>query len=417
MSWIRRFPLWQQIAVGMVLGILTGYVLGPTAGNLKWMGDLFLRLITMIVVPLIFLALVSGITSLEDSRDFKRIGLKGISAYMLTCFFAVILGMVCALVMDPGLGMTLTLPEKGAAIPAAAAGHGAPQSVSEFLLNLIPHNAIAAMADGHYLQVVVFAIFTGVTMNAIRERTEKLRSVVKEAAAVTFRMIEMIVRLAPIAVFAFMAWMVGTQGLESMIPLMKLVVTVLVACGLQYAILMGMILVFGRISPLPFMKKAVATQLMAFSTSSSKATLGTAMAELEEKMGVSQRSSHFMMPLGACINMDGTAIYLGITAIFFSQLFGIPLDWHDYGVLLLTATLGSIGAAGIPSGSIIFMGLVLGSVGLPLEGIGLILAVDRLLDMVRTTINITGDMAITLIIDRSEGHMDEQVYFQTDSGR
>jgi Na+/H+-dicarboxylate symporter len=192
--------------------------------------------------------------------------------------------------------------------------------------------------------------------------------------------------------------------------LAKLIIAVLSACAFQYIVFGVMILVFARISPLPFYRKILLTQSIAFATSSSKATLSTAMAQLQEKMGVSKTNSNFLMPLGVCINMDGTAIYLGICALFFAQAYGIDLTTQNYFMLVLTCTLGSIGAAGIPSGSIIFMGMVLTSVGLPIEGIGLILGVDRILDMVRTTINITGDSAITLIVDKTEGALDEKTY-------
>jgi Na+/H+-dicarboxylate symporter len=218
------------------------------------------------------------------------------------------------------------------------------------------------------------------------------------------------VRLAPMAVFGFMAWSVGTQGVEIIQVLINLVATVLVACAFQYALFGIMILLFARLNPLKFYRKLVTTQLMAFSTSSSKATLTTAMREVQTKLGVSEQSSHFLLPLGASINMDGTAIYLGICALFFSQFFGIELQTADYAMLLLTCTVGSIGAAGIPSGSIIFMGMVLHSVGLPIEGIGLLLGVDRVLDMVRTTINITGDCAITLMVDATEKTLDRDLY-------
>jgi Na+/H+-dicarboxylate symporter len=171
-----------------------------------------------------------------------------------------------------------------------------------------------------------------------------------------------------------------------------------------------MIMIFARLSPIPFYRKILLTQSIAFATSSSKATLSTAMTQLQDRMGVSKTNSNFLMPLGVCINMDGTAIYLGICALFFAQAYGIDLTTHNYVMLVLTCTLGSIGAAGIPSGSIIFMGMVLSSVGLPIEGIGLILGVDRILDMVRTTINITGDSAITLIVDKTEGALDETTY-------
>jgi Na+/H+-dicarboxylate symporter len=261
-----------------------------------------------------------------------------------------------------------------------------------------------------YLQIVVFAIFTGIVMNNIRGNTSKVKELNQEMAHIVFKMIEWIVRLAPLAVFGYIASMVGTTGLEVILSLVKLVVIVIAACIFQYFFFGLMIIVLGRMSPLPFYRKMVTTQVMAFSTSSSKATLTTAMRELQDKMGVSQSSSNFMMPLGACINMDGTAIYLGICAMFFAQMYGITLEMTDYLMLMMTCTLGSIGAAGVPSGSIIFMGMVLSSVGIPMEGIAIILGVDRILDMFRTTVNITGDAAITLIVDSSEKELNLEMY-------
>jgi Na+/H+-dicarboxylate symporter len=267
------------------------------------------------------------------------------------------------------------------------------------------------MADDMYLQIVVFAIFTGIVMNYLPEETRGLRELNKQLASITFKMIEWIVRLAPLAVFGFVGAMVGTTGLDVIVSLTKLVGLVIAACFLQYVVFGTMIAVFGRISPFPFYRKMITTQVMAFSTSSSKATLTTAMRELQDKLGVSQGTSQFMMPLGACINMDGTAIYLGICSMFFAQMYGIDLDAMDYLMLVLTCTMGSIGAAGIPSGSIIFMGMVLSSVGIPIEGIAIILGVDRILDMFRTTVNITGDAAVTLIIDRTENQLDVESYY------
>ncbi len=405
--------LWQQVLIGLVLGIAVGYFLKEEAAGLKILGTIFLNLIKMMVVPLIFLALTSGITSMDDMGSFRRMGIKGFSAYLLTASFAVVLGILVGLILEPGKGVDIDSAELSHSTPTStsAAAPPPPPTAGEFLLNLIPTNAIRAMAEDQFLQVVVFSIFLGVSMNLVAEKCQTARVVVREMAQVVFRMIENIVKLAPFAVFGYMAWSVGTQGLEIIVTLGKLVIAVLVACILQYVIFGVIITLFGRLSPFPFYKKILTTQLMAFSTSSSKATLTTAMREVQEKLGVSEKSANFLLPLGACINMDGTAIYLGLCAVFFAQLFGIDLQMHQYLLLILTCTLGSIGAAGIPSGSIIFMGMVLGSVGLPLEGIALILGVDRILDMVRTTINITGDCTITLVVDNSEGLTDKGVYY------
>lgn len=401
--------LLQQVLLGLVLGILTGVWLKEQAADLKIFGTIFINLIKMVVVPLIFLALVSGITSMQDPKNFTRIGIKGLSTYLLTAMFAVVIGICAGAIFEPGLGVQINRDHME--VPSAVSNVQAPPTVGQFLLDLIPTNALRAMTEDHFLQVIVFAIFFGITMNLLGDKVQHARIVIHEAASIVFKMIELIVRLAPLAVFGFMAWSVGTQGVEIILTLARLVITVLAACLVQYVVFGFLILVFGRLNPLPFYKKMAVTQMMAFSTSSSKATLTTAMNQLQTRLGVSESSTNFLMPLGACINMDGTAIYLGICALFFSQFYGIPLDMHDYLVLVLTSTLGSIGAAGIPSGSIIFMGMVLSSVGLPLEGIGLILGIDRMLDMVRTTINITGDSAITLLIDRSEKKLNETIYY------
>lgn len=400
--------MWQQVVVCLVLGIITGFVMKEDAAQFKFLGTIFINLIKMVVVPLIFLALVSGITSMGDGANFKRVGLKGIGAYMSTALFAVVIGLVAGALFKPGMGLQVNIEEFASSGDQAAAPT---MSIADFLINLISTNIFQSLAEGHLLQVIVFAVMFGMTMNMMGEKSANARQVLYDFSQIIFKMIEYIVRLAPLAVFGFMAWSVGTQGVEIVRILLKLVAAVLAACVFQYALFGFLIFVVARLNPLVFYRKLVTTQLMAFSTSSSKATLTTAMRELQTKLGVSEQSTQFLLPLGACINMDGTAIYLGICALFFAQFFGIDLQTGDYAVLLLTCTLGSIGAAGIPSGSIIFMGMVLHSVGLPIEGIGLLLGVDRVLDMVRTTINITGDCAITLMVDATEKTLDKDVYY------
>lgn len=411
---IFGLKMWQQVVLGLLLGIITGLLLGHDAEKFKFLGTLFINLIKMVVVPLIFLSLVSGITSMGDSSNFKRVGMKGLLAYTFTAAFAVVLGIVAGVFFEPGKGLQVNIEEFAGSVSNS---HSAapPETISGFLMNLISTNIFQSFAEAHLLQVVVFAVMFGLTMNMMGGRSARARESIQDFAAIIFKMIEYIVRLAPLAVFGFMAWSVGTQGTEIVRILFNLVVAVLAACLVQYLLFGVFIAVFVRMNPIPFYKKLAATQLMAFSTSSSKATLTTAMREVQTKLGVSEQSAHFLLPLGACINMDGTAIYLAICTCFFAQFFGIDLTMADYAVLLLTCTLGSIGAAGIPSGSIIFMGMVLHSVGLPIEGIGLLLGVDRVLDMVRTTINITGDCAITMMVDRSENTLDESVYYSKES--
>jgi Na+/H+-dicarboxylate symporter len=403
--------LWQQVLVGLILGVISGIVLGEKAAGLKIFGTIFINLIKMVIVPLIFFALLSGITSMHGQGNFTRVGLKGFASYILTAIFAVIIGLGAGIVFHPGAGVDLHMILETTGQVAATTATKAPPTITEFLLGLIPTNPINAMANDNFLQIIIFSIFTGIVINLLGDKTKPLRDVIFAASQVSFKMIEIIIKLAPLGVFGFISWIIGTQGMDILEALAKLMLAVLAACAFQYIVFGFMILIFARMSPLPFYRKILLTQSIAFATSSSKATLSTAMSQLQERMGVSKTNSNFLMPLGVCINMDGTAIYLGICALFFAQAYGIDLTMQNYMMLVMTCTLGSIGAAGIPSGSIIFMSMVLTSVGLPIEGIGIILGVDRILDMVRTTINITGDSAITLIVDKSEGSLDEKTYY------
>jgi Na+/H+-dicarboxylate symporter len=402
--------LWQQVLIGLVLGIISGFVLKEKAADLKIFGTIFISLIKMVIVPLIFFALLSGITSMHGQGNFTRVGIKGFSAYILTAVFAVIIGLTAGHLFKPGAGVDLSSILQTNGQPTVLANR-TPPSITEFLIGLIPTNPIHAMASDNFLQIIIFSIFTGIVINTVGEKARPLKEFIYSASQVSFKMIEIIIKLAPLGVFGFIAWVIGTQGTDILEALAKLIFAVLSACLFQYVVFGFMIMFFARISPIPFYKKILLTQSLAFATSSSKATLSTAMTQLQDRMGVSKTNSNFLLPLGVCINMDGTAIYLGICALFFAQAYGIDLTYQNYLMLVLTCTLGSIGAAGIPSGSIIFMSMVLTSVSLPIEGIGIILGVDRILDMVRTTINITGDSAITLIVDKTEGGLDEKKYY------
>ncbi|MDX1974323.1 MAG: dicarboxylate/amino acid:cation symporter [Rickettsiales bacterium] len=416
--------LWFRVLIGLVLGIACGLLVGPlTADNplgvdgktiltdyIKPFGTVFINLIKMVVIPLIFFSLVSGIISMTDADAFKRIGTKAVCAFLMTGAFAVCIGLFFGNVFLPGDGVNLSALREQ--VGGAAVAPVATQSTSliDIFVGIIPSNIFKAMVDDHILQVVVFAIFVGVTITNLGDKVKNLTDFIKSCALVVFKLIETIVKLSPYGVFALISWVVGTQGTDILLALLKLVGTVIAALFTQYMLFGVMIIIFGRMSPWPFYRKMVEPQLLAFSTSSSKATLSTAMRVVNERMGVSKTSTSFVLPLGASINMDGTAIYLGICALFFSQSFGIPIDTHHYLILVLTATLGSIGAAGIPGGSLIMMGMVLSSVGLPLEGIALIAGVDRILDMLRTTVNITGDSVITLLVDKSEATFDQRAY-------
>jgi len=415
--------LWQKVVISLVLGIGCGYLLNA-GGPLHYdgsnvlkeyvlpFGNAFLSLIKMVIVPLIFFSLISGVTSMTDQGAFRRVGLKAVISFLLTATFAVLIGLVFATVFTPGKGVNLDeiLKTTGGITPSAIGTE--PFGLQKLLNEIVPENFIHAMSNNeHILQVVLLAIFTAVIIMSIGEKARLVRDVCQSAAHVVFKMIEAIMKLSPYGVFCIIAPLVSSQGLDVIKYLAILIVTVACALLLQYLLFGVMIVVFGRLSPLPFYKKVLETQSFAFSTRSSKATLPTAMRVVNERMGVSKSSSSFILPLGAAINMDGTAIYLGICSLFFAQAYGMHFTLQQYLVLILTATLGSIGAAGIPSGSIIMMGMVFSSVGLPLGGIAVILGIDPILDMLRTTVNITGDSVITLLVDKSEGTFNEKTYY------
>lgn len=416
--------LWFRVALGLLLGIAFGMAMGKLGANsplgqdgkailteyIKPVGTVFINMIKMVVVPLIFFSLINGITSMTNAESFKRVGLKSVAAFLMTGAFAVCIGLAFGTIFEPGHNVNLSTLESHI-VNTSPSAPPAKTSLIQIFVDIVPTNIFKAMADDNILQVVVFAIFTAVILNKLGSKVQNLTDMCKSAAHVVFKMIETVIKFSPYGVFALTAWVVGTQGIEILLALLKLVATVLGALFTQYLLFGVMVLVFARMSPLPFYRKMAEPQLLAFSTSSSKATLSTAMRVVNERIGVSQSSTSFVLPLGASINMDGTAIYLGITALFFSQSYNIPFDFHHYLILVLTATLGSIGAAGIPGGSLIMMGMVFTSVGLPLEGIAIIAGVDRILDMVRTTVNITGDSLITMLVDKSEGTMDMDTYF------
>ena len=413
--------LWKQVLIGLCLGVIAGITLEKdVARELKVFGTIFMNLIKMVIVPLIFFALLSGITSISGEGNFTRVGIKGFSAYILTAVFAVLIGITAGHFLEPGKGVNMqeliqqSETDNSKAYTDTLAVAKTEKSAKDFLIELIPTNPIKAMAEDKYLQIIVFTIFLGVVINMVGDKAQPLKDIINSGAAVFFRTIEIIIKLAPLGVFGYMAFSIADQGPEILRSLARLIFTVLLACLVQYIIFGFLIAFFARVSPFPFYRKIFFTQSLAFSTSSSKATLPTAMTQLQDRLGVSKTNSNFLMPLGVCINMDGTAIYLGICALFFAQGFGIDLTMQNYMMLVLTCTLGSIGAAGIPSGSIIFMSMVLGSIGIPVEGIVVILGVDRVLDMVRTTINITGDSAITLIVDKTEGGLNEKIYYSKD---
>jgi Na+/H+-dicarboxylate symporter len=398
--------LWKKVGLGIILGILFGALFPPEYSKIiKPIGDIFLSLIRMVILPLIFFAIVSGMTNVSDPSTLGRIGLKATLAFVTTTLFAVVFGIGVALVLQPGAGAALDFGNSGYKVTTAEF------DIIAYLVKIVPTNALGAFVDNNILQVVFFSIFTGITMNKMSSSAAELKVFVQASAKLFIKMISFIIELSPYAAFALIAYVVSQHGIDSLISLSKLVGAVFIAMVLQYLIFGLMIIVFCRVSPLEFYKKSLEYQLIALSSSSSKAALATTMNVCRNKLGVSESSTSFVLPLGAAINMDGFAINLSLTAIFFAQALGVDLSMGDYCTIILTSTVGSIGGAGIPGASLIMLPLVLTSVGLPIEGVALLAGIDRILDMLRTAVNITGDATITMIIDHSEGTFDKKQYY------
>ncbi|EER22471.1 MULTISPECIES: dicarboxylate/amino acid:cation symporter [spotted fever group] len=395
--------LWQKVTLGLILGIIFGIYLPQYVNYIKPIGDIFLRLIKMIITPLIFFSLVSGITSMNDTSALGRVGMKAVAAFLGTTFFATVFGLTVALVLKPGVGIHIDFTSSETTSRTSF-------NIIDFFVNIVPDNAVGAFANGDVLQVVFFAIFVGITLNKMKSIGEPVTDLIHVMSKLILKIISFVIQLSPYGAFALTGRIVGMQGVEVMISLSKLIVAVVVAMTFQYLVFGLLIYVFCRVSPIPFYKKSFEYQILAFSTSSSKATLATTMQVCREKLGISESSTSFVLPIGASINMDGFAINLSLTTIFFAQMMGVTLAPHDYLVIILTSTLGSIGGAGIPGASLIMLPMVLSSVHLPIEGVAIIAGIDRILDMLRTTINITGDATITMIIDNSEDTLDKEVY-------
>ena len=403
--------LWQKIFLGMILGAVAGIFFGEYTTYLKPLGDIFINMIKMIVVPLIFFSISSAITSMEQSHSLGRIGGKSILIYLVSTAIAIAIGLCLANIFDPSAGVKHTeMFGKATNVEATAI------SFTDTIVGMIPTNPVKAMADGNVLQIIVFALFLGTAVNIAGKKVQKVADSLSEIAEVIYSLTGIIMKFAPIGVFALIGWVVGTQDPEILKSLVKVVILVISACLLHAIIVYSLFIgALARLNPIKFFKKIIDAQILAFSTSSSSATLPITMQVAEDKLGVSKSTANFVLPLGSTVNMDGTAIYLGIATVFVAGLVGVDLTMADYATVVFTATLASIGAAGIPGVALVMMSMVFASIGLPIEAIAIIAGVDRLLDMVRTTVNVTGDLAISVVIDRSEGNFNEEIFNKDDS--
>lgn len=388
-------PFWQRVLGGFGLGALLGVVAADTAIAMQPLGQLFINAIQMLVVPLIFCAIVSAITSLQAQSNIKRLAIKTIGLFIFTAWIASLVGLSVGTLIDMSPATTLSAVEVSERdIPP----------FSQVLLNIIPTNPFAAMVEGRVLQILLFAALVGIAINQLKEKAEPARVFFKSGAEIMFQITRMVLELTPLGVFGLMAWMVGSHGLETLLPLGKFILAIYIACILHMVFVYGSLIRYGaKMSPWVFLKAIFPTQVIAFSTSSSYGTLPSTYRTTTERLGVDKDYASFALPLGATINMDGCGgIYPAIAAIFIAHLYGIPLGVSEYAIIMVTATIAALGTAGVPGSAMVMLTVTLTAVGLPLEGIAFIAAVDRVLDMMRTTTNVTGDMVVATVVARSE---------------
>jgi len=409
----KKMSLANKVLIGLLGGIVFGLIAHaffPAQFNdliVKWVlnpvGNVFLRGIKLIVVPLVLCSLICGAASIGDIKKLGRVGGKIMSYYLLTTALAVTIALIFANLVSPGLGLNVPLPTEYKAAEAPF--------VMDIFVNMIPTNPFESLVKGEMLQIIVFAILFGISITLIGEPAKPLLNFFTQANEVMIKIIGLVMLTAPYGVFALISKVLISQGLEVLLPLLKYAFTILFVLLLQILLVYGFALkILGKVNPIKFFKKFWTVMVVAFSTSSSNATIPVNLDVCQKRLGIPEAISSFTIPLGATVNMDGTAIMQGVAAVFIAQVFGIDLSIQQQLIIILTATLASIGTAGVPGAGIVMLAMVLQQVGIPLEGIALILSVDRILDMSRTVVNVTGDAVGTVIVSNSEKELDLEVY-------
>jgi len=421
----KKMGLSTKIFIGLILGIITGltmYFLKSAFETsqavlfiiddvligfvFELIGGIFVNAIRMMIVPLVFVSLTLGAASMGDVKKLGRIGTKTVGFYLVTTAIAITIAILVATIVQPGVGTTISL-EGLEYTPKEA------PSIASVFVSMVPRNPIQAMASGNMLQIIVFALLTGTALTILGDKTKKVTELFEQANTLILKLVEMVMSIAPVGVFALIAKTMATLGWD-MMP--KLIMYMLCVAGalLIHAIFtyQGLLYAFTKLNPIQFFKNFYPAMTVAFSTASSSATLPMTVETSEKRLGVSPKIASFCLPLGATVNMDGTAIMQGVATVFIAQLYGMDLGLMDFVTVIVTATLASIGTAGVPGVGLLMLSMVLVQVGLPVEGIAIIIGIDRILDMLRTAINITGDACCTLIVAKSEGEFDESIYYE-----
>ena len=403
-AWLR-VPFWQRVLAGFVLGALAGWLAGPAAE--AWFGPLgtvYVTLIRMIAVPLVFFAVINAVASLHGQESVAALGGRTFAWFAATAALAVGMGLAVALLLQPGAGAS------GLVVAPDYVVREVPSPV-QVLLDVVPSNPFQALAEGRILQVIVFAGLVGFALVRLGERTAQLRRLAGEASDTMIQVTRFVLEMTPLGTFGLIAALVGTYGFERLLPLGDYVFALYLACALHIVVTYAGLLALHGLNPLRFFRGAAPGMQVAFATSSSFAAMPVALRSVTHNLGVDRDYAAFAVPLGASIKMDGCgAIYPALTAVFVAQYFGIVLEPAQYLVILVASVLGSFGTAGVPGTAIVMVTLVLSAAGLPLEGIGFVVAIDRVLDMMRTMTNVTGQMLVPVLVAKETGLLDREAY-------
>lgn len=411
----KKVTLTSKILLGLFLGFIFGLILKSLpesyikdtviiGGLFKVLGSGFTSAIKMMVVPLVFVSLVCGSSSMGDVKQLGRIGTKTMAFYLSTTSIAIVIALFLGSVLKPGVGLDMS------AVVTGEVAIGESKSLVDIILGIIPSNPVESFVNGDMLQIIFFALLTGVAMSMVGEKAEPVRRIFESANDICMKMVGIIMMAAPIGVFALVAETFSTVGKDAILVLVKYLLVVLLGLAIHVTVVYGgLFKIFTKQKIMPFLNKFTKVAAITFSTSSSNASVPASM-EILEDLGVGKTTRSFTIPMGATINMDGTAIMQGVAALFIAQIYGIDLGINQMITIVLTATLASIGTAGVPGVGMIMLSMVLTSVNLPLEGIGLIMGVERIVDMFRTTVNVMGDNVCTLIIANSENDFEVEKY-------
>lgn len=410
----RKIAMWMKIIIALLLSIFVGLLLGDQvqAWSFKLFGDIFLRMISMLVVLLVFSSMTVGITSMKDPKKLGRVGIRSLLLYLSTTLVAVCLGLILALTFKPGAGVNMSDLLTLSSAQQTVVPSSKTLTISEMVLAMFPANPIEALTNGNVLQIIVFSLFFGIAINLVGSKAKPVRVFLESLSDTMFRLTTLVMTWAPYGVFAMMTWVVGFYGVDALMALVKFLMICYAGSLIHILVVFtfGILFLGARLSPWPFFKGMADAIMFAFSTSSSAATLPVSLHCVEKNLGVSNNIASFVLPLGSTVNMNGAALGQAVMAVFIAQAYGIVLTVEQLIILVVSVTMSAIGAAGIPGSSVVMLSMVLSAVGLPLEGIALVVGVNWLREMVSTVLNILGDASVAVWVAKSEGELDVEQY-------